>query len=297
MDKLVLKKEQFFRPVILLLILSLLLYIPIFYVTKPLVISMEKKFGNNNISNHDLRYPRQTTDIPVQQRSTGKSGVVITFDDHNIDQWYSARQLFKKYKAKATFFIDHFNQLNNDSIDKLIILKNDGHEIGCHSLNHKNAVEFVKQYSINDYLEKEIIPSIEYMKEKGFQPDGFAYPFGAHSNALDDALLKYFKYLRSTTYTNEHIRIKDLNKVFFKDTVHKIFWGVGIDENYGNSLEEIMEGLKRAKDNNEIMILYGHSMSNKVGNYITRRTTLEEILKFAHDNGINFFTLSELIDE
>jgi peptidoglycan/xylan/chitin deacetylase (PgdA/CDA1 family) len=127
---------------------------------------------------------------PVSNCKEG--GVVITFDDAYIDEWYSIRDLLNTYKAKVTFFVARFDRLNEDQIKKLKIFRNDGHEIAFHGLRHLNAVNFVKDNSVEKYLEVEILPGINIMKNKGFYPLSFSYPFVAHTSRIDNALFNLF---------------------------------------------------------------------------------------------------------
>ena len=229
---------------------------------------------------------------PVSNCKEG--GIVITFDDAYIDEWYSIRDLLNTYKAKATFFVSHFDYLNEDQIKKLMILRNDGHEISLHGLRHLNAVNFVRDNSVGKYLEVEIYPAINVMKKRGICPLSFAYPFGAHTSRIDNALLISFKHLRATAYTNKTKRIIDLNQIYYKCSNEKIMYGVGIDNNYKNSIEEIHKGLKKALEKKEIIILYAHKTSNKTGDYNTPIDRLEAILKYASENGLKFYRVSDL---
>ncbi|HQB19807.1 MAG TPA: polysaccharide deacetylase family protein, partial [Bacteroidales bacterium] len=36
-----------------------------------------------------------------------KGGVIISFDDNYIDEWFEFREVFNQYQIKATFFIAH----------------------------------------------------------------------------------------------------------------------------------------------------------------------------------------------
>ena len=67
-------------------------------------------------------------------------------------------------------------RLTDDSIEKLRVLQNEGHEIGYHGLRHLNAVNFVKETSLDNYLVAEMIPGMNIMAEHGFVPTSFSYP-------------------------------------------------------------------------------------------------------------------------
>ena len=48
-----------------------------------------------------------------------KSGVIFTFDDKNINNWYSYRQFFLDNNVKCTFYIVRYHTLTKDQILKL----------------------------------------------------------------------------------------------------------------------------------------------------------------------------------
>ena len=52
-----------------------------------------------------------------------KGGVIISFDDNYIDEWFELREVFNQYQIKATFFIAHSYLLDTDDIQKLKILE------------------------------------------------------------------------------------------------------------------------------------------------------------------------------
>ena len=58
------------------------------------------------------------------------AGVVLTFDDRNMNQWVKQIPLFEKYDAKVTFFVDHFHTLKPQQIAALKKLKARGGTVG-----------------------------------------------------------------------------------------------------------------------------------------------------------------------
>ncbi len=163
---------------------------------------------------------------------SGSGGVAITFDDAFVGEWHSIKGLLKAYAAKATFFVSHFDQLTDDSIEKLRVLQNEGHEIGYHGLRHLNAVNFVKETSLDNYLVTEIIPGMNIMAEHGFVPTSFSYPYGAHTREIDEALLKCFKHIRGTAFTDKHKRMVNLDHIYYKKRHAGMLYGAGVDNIY-----------------------------------------------------------------
>ncbi len=220
-------------------------------------------------------------------------GVAITFDDAYIDEWYSLRELMASYGAKVTFFVSHVDLLTAAAIDKLKILRDDGHEIGFHGLRHLNAVKFVENHSIDDYLSSEILPGIDVMSGHGFFPLNFSYPYGAHTSHIDAALLKLFKHVRGTSFTNSTRRMPELSNIYCKYN-DSVIYGAGIDKVYQNSIEEIQEGLRRAMKKKETLILYAHKPATRGEDYSFTPEKMEAILKYASEIGAKFYRTKDL---
>lgn len=219
----------------------------------------------------------------------GIGGVAITWDDNSVDEWFSARDLFKKYNAKCTFYVCNFCLLNEEKIQKLKILKEDGHEIACHSFTHKDAVLYYMDYGIESYIRNEILPALDSMHAKGFYPESFAYPNGSRNSETDEALLKYFRVLRATSYGN-NIKLYSWGRT-------RILQATGIDNSYSVPLESIYGMLKEASDSSRVAVFYGHRISEGIDStsyYCTSRERLGAVLKQASQLHLKFFTASEL---
>ncbi len=221
------------------------------------------------------------------------AGVAISFDDAFVDEWYSLKDLFNKYEAKVTFYVSHFDLLPEESLEKLKILQENGHEIAFHGLRHIGAAKFVKENSLNRYLETEIFPGIDAMTKCGFSPSNFSYPYGARDPYLDKALLRYFKHVRGVVCTNHGKRIVDFNQVYYRGNKGLIF-SAGMDNIYGNSVEDIQYGLRKAMDHKKTLLLFAHKPSNDAGDYCVPPTRLEAVLKYASENKLKFYRISDL---
>ncbi len=228
-----------------------------------------------------------------------KAGYAITFDDTYIKEWGKIRSLLKKYDTKATFFISAYHTISRT--DKLILdsLKLDGHQIACHSVNHINALEYLKNNTIENYLSKEIISEINLMKSDGITPTAFAYPYGLNNTKTDSALFKYFDILRDVAEVQRHIanvtRIDTIESIYFKYDKAKMIAGLGIDENFGISINEIENGFKRAIKNKEVIVFYSHKPVREItGGYQISYEYLEAVLLLAKNMELTSLTFSKL---
>ena len=237
-----------------------------------------------------------TSFSPSNLISEGGAGIALTFNGWSVDNWYTIRDLLNAYEAKATFFVGNFDFLAQDHYDKLLALKSDGHEIGAQGYNYYDAVDYVNNYSLQAYIDDEITPAIEVMSENELSPLSFAYPFGSRNSILDNELLKHFLRLRATAYTSNVTRVVDLDSVYYGWQDETLVRGVGIDYEYENSIEEIIDGMDRAVQNNEVLVLYAHTITYDATPYGTPEAKLIAILEAAQTRDLAFYTITGLSD-
>ena len=223
--------------------------------------------------------------------STPGGGVILTFDDYYTQDWYNVDHVLSQYNWKATFFVSNLDLLNKEDIERLKTLQSEGHEIGSHSYSHLNAKKFVSSHTPAEYIDTDILPSINALKNDGFVVSSFAYPFGDRTEELDKALLKYFKMIRGTTYGK-----KPPSEQNNFANGSRVVYGLGIDKSYGNDIDYILELLQYAKEHNKIAVFYGHHVTQEDDppEYTSNYKTLEAICKFIVKNNMRFMTMKEL---
>jgi len=186
------------------------------------------------------------------------SGVILTFDDiNNLESWYESRELFLEYEINVTFYIDKPYLLTEREgwLEMLQVLASDGHEIGSHTMNHTNFIEYIESGgSADSYLSDEVISSVEELQNLGFVVETFAYPYGARNSEIDALLEPYFKTIRATrssaTSTNSW-------KVYCED--QQMFVGSAIE----NMEKDVaIDALDDARDGDLTVLLYSHELSN-----------------------------------
>ena len=226
-----------------------------------------------------------------------RPGVVLTFDDAYITQWRAAQPIFKKHNAHATFFVMRFDRLKAKQLADLRELKAAGHAIGCHGLNHLKAVDTVKNSSVEEYLKVEIEPALALMRKAGFQPTSFAYPHCQHNEEIDTALSRYFRHLRGGARVDPGQTVARTEAIFtpINDVSTRLCLdGLGIDDAYGNTLDDIFAAMDRAAKRNEVVVFFAHNISDKGPLLHLSPTALEKILEHAVAAGLEFYTFDDL---
>jgi hypothetical protein len=138
-----------------------------------------------------------------------RAGLALSFDDAHVDDWFALRGLFDEHAARVTFFVSRYDRLSEARRDRLRLLAGDGHAVEAHGLRHRNAPEYVEENGLGAYMDEEARPSIDLLRDDGFDPVAFAYPFGARTGELDSALLDEVELLRSVTFTVESPLVSD----------------------------------------------------------------------------------------
>lgn len=220
-----------------------------------------------------------------------QAGVVISFDDAYVNEWYAANEALKPYKWKATFCVCRIDSIGTPQLKKLHELQNQGHEIAGHGYHHYNAVKFVAAHGINAYLQQEIDPMVVSMKRNAFNMTSFAYPYGERSPELDTVMAPRFNIIRGRAFCEE---APEKEGCYFRGT--KFAYAFDIDNNHVHfSIPYLLELLDDARTKNKILILCSHKPVKELnGNYQTRIETLEFICKYIKINNMKFYTLADL---
>ena len=237
--------------------------------------------------------------LPNEQIAIVGGGVAITFDDDFIDDWYNIHNMLKEYNWRATFFVSGFHKLDSNKIEKLKILKEYGHEIGGHGLNHLIAPNYVRDYGLTAYLENEIYPMKQLMAEKGFNITSFAYPQSVKNDEIDAALLNEFKVIRGgTSIGKKTVMERRIKFLTCRRCFHNVLYGLGFDNSVGLEMSFIKSLIEKAKKKDKAVILLSHEVVETVDKiYQTDYQRLIELCEFINENNMKFLLISELYKE
>lgn len=126
-----------------------------------------------------------------------RPGLCLSFDDTEVDAWFSLRELFAQYRVHVTFFVTMYARFSSEERAELHTLYADGHSIEAHGLNHLNALAYIEANGLAAYIDDEVVPSVEILRADGFSPVAYAHPGGAHTRELDAAITQHVSLVRS----------------------------------------------------------------------------------------------------
>ena len=243
---------------------------------------------------YDLRHPKAEGSggflIPFTVKSeTGKtkqdklfwkpqednSGLLLSFDDDYTEAWEQNFDLFDRYNARVTFFIQgEYTPFCNEALER-------GHDVGYHTLNHLNPLKISREEFLEESLSK-----VEDFRSAGVPLESYAYPFGLSEEWMHEELLKSFKLLRGygvtfRLYDSEQIRkgyiaSKALDNILFKK-----------DEDFDETVDLMFRTVKFI-GRGLILPLTTHDISD-AADWGIKPHRLQYLLQAAHDLQLKFY--------
>lgn len=128
-------------------------------------------------------------------------GIALSFDDAAVETWFSAREIFLRHGARATFFVTRYPEWTDDQRALLRQLAAEGHAVEPHGRLHVDSPQYVEDRGVRAFLSEEVLPSIDALIADGYSPTTYAYPFGKRTSETDRAILEYLPQVRSLTYS------------------------------------------------------------------------------------------------
>lgn len=196
------------------------------------------------------------------KKNKGKT-LYLTFDDGPHKKYtVELMDLLKKYNIKASFFVvANFAKENPEIIERM---KMEGHVIGLHSLEHRNALYQSKSYTEHDFKE-----SMNIMKNLDVDIKYFRPPWG-HFNI---------------------ITCKEIKKYNLKP----VMWDVMAQDWEGDTLYEIIsEKLLRRSKNNHIICLHDGRGEKQAPSRTIR--ALEKVIPIWQNEGYEFLTVEDIYE-
>jgi hypothetical protein len=129
------------------------------------------------------------------------AGLALSFDDDAVDAWFGLRATLDRYGYRATFFVTRYAGFDDEKRTELQQIAAEGHAVEAHTVMHLRAPDYVELHGLEAYLHDEVDPSIAILRNDGFTVEAFAYPYGARTDELDQAIARRVPVLRSVAFT------------------------------------------------------------------------------------------------
>jgi peptidoglycan/xylan/chitin deacetylase (PgdA/CDA1 family) len=207
------------------------------------------------------------------------AGLLLAFDDDYMNSWEQHFDLFDKYNAKITFFIQ--GELNPFCAKAL----NRGHDVGYHSLNHLD----LRKTSMAEFAAQTLDPA-EAFRQAKVPLSSFAYPFGFSEPWMHEILFQSYTVLRGYGVT---FRLYHKDKIRSAYIVSRAIDNIVIpaDEDFDKAIT-LMLRTASFLEGNWVLPLTTHDISEAASWGISPRR-LEFLLKTTADFGIVFYRYSD----
>jgi len=213
--------------------------------------------------------------VLVWKPLNAEAGLLLSFDDDYTDSWERNFDLFDKYNAKVTFFI------NGKPVPFCAKALKRGHDVGYHGLSHRD-LRRMSRFEVY----REAVEPAEAFRDAGIPVSSFAYPYGFYEHWMHDALFRSFSVLRGygTTY---HLYNK--SEIWHRYISSRAVDNTVIpDDKDFYRLVTIMLRTVKFVDKKMVLPLTTHDISATASWGISPRR-LEYLLKTAKDLGVEFY--------
>jgi hypothetical protein len=133
----------------------------------------------------------------LAQRKVPVPGIALAFDDNTPAEWEAIADILAAHGDRATFFVTEWQAMSDAQHASLHRLAGAGHDIEPHGREHVHAPAYAALHGVDAYVADEVMPSLAALRADGFPPPTtFAYPYGEHTAALDEAVLDHVPLVR-----------------------------------------------------------------------------------------------------
>ena len=201
------------RKTIIILLITLLMFVnELFANENSLAVFVYHRFGENNYpstnvkmsqfkkhleeltkNNYNVVSTEEIVDALINNRDLPEKTVALTIDDAFSSIYKKAWPLLREKRLPFTIFVStgpvesgSKDYMNWEQIKEMA---NSGVTIGHHTKNHFHLVGKKKETIISEIEEA----SNDFLKNLGYVPSTFAYPYGEYSSEIKQITKNYFK--------------------------------------------------------------------------------------------------------
>ena len=178
--------------------------------------------------------------------------ISISFDDFPFSAFDNAKPMLDANNWQATWYVcgSYMNSETNTygkmyTEDSLLELKDDRHDIGCHSYSHLNF-----QNCSTSMASRDCARNMKFFFDHGFEKaSSFAFPFGASTLLTKRVLLPHYSALRSV---DSGINQDDLDLGHLK--------AIALQDDRGG-VSEALDAIETVKEEGGWLILFSHDIA------------------------------------
>jgi hypothetical protein len=196
---------------------------------------------------------------------------------------------------KAWFSCDSSGGALNTYSTQIKALYDYGHEIANHATSAIPVpLDYLDTHTTADYYNNYVFPVDAAIKAiiPGFdKTKSYIYPSGQFIQECSDYMLdnNLMQIVRHGRYWESGLGFYDGSK--------QIIEGFGLDAQYGHTDQALLDAIDQAKNQNKIVIMYGHTI---VGNtpqtgYLVGQDRLNLIIDYVNSNKMKMYRLDELL--
>lgn len=238
--------------------------------------------------------------LPPEWTAPTNGVLLLTFDDQNYDNWLAATNLFARYGARATFC--PYGSLTADKLAKMMLLRDCGHTIGCHTVDHVNTD------GVSDpaaWVAAQVTPQVEAYASVGHTVRTLAYPNNKHTDAIDAYILANTpiqRFRAADIANNKQFAAQSSNDLAHDDACFtpvseigslRVVNAIGCAAYYNTDTNNLVAGIRRAAANNEVLAVFSHDIQANPSNIGMPTAWLETILAEASSLGMRICGMDE----
>jgi peptidoglycan/xylan/chitin deacetylase (PgdA/CDA1 family) len=215
------------------------------------------------------------------------AGLLLAFDDDFRDAWEDAFDLFDRYRARVTFFVQgEYSPFCKEALER-------GHDIGYHTAHHLNLLNLS-----HEEFYRETLVGVEDFRREGIPLRSFAYPYGFSNPWMRETLRDSFPIQRGFGVT---FRVYGRDSLKSGDSPEGAYIISRSVDNILFEREEDFEAmidamLRTVKFTGGILPLTTHDISD-AADWGISAGRLEYLLKTARDLRLRFYRYSDFARE
>ena len=238
--------------------------------------------------------------LPPEWTAPTNGVLLLTFDDQNYDNWLAATNLFARYGARATFC--PYGSLGSTELAKMLALKKQGHTIGAHTVGHVNTDGVTDPAA---WVAAQVTPQVDAYASVGHTVRTLAYPNNKHTDAIDAYILANTpiqRFRAADIANNKQFAAQSSNDLAQDDACFtsvseigslRVVNAIGCAEYYNTDTNNLVNGIRRAAANNEVLAVFSHDIQANPSNIGMPTAWLETILAEASSLGMRICGMDE----